>query len=148
MIGKKRGLPDLSKKIRHFIFEMKINRSSGSLWSLFGLVNIILAVNYDFTISKYLVYVCCIINGIFTPFALAAFLYVLRGLYKTTKKRNRPSFLSINLLANISTSACAAILLLAKEWYFCGAVELLVTFEILLAHRIKELYAITPSKSE
>lgn len=127
---------------------MKIDRSGGSLWSLFGLVNIILAVNYDFTISKYLVYVCCIINGIFIPFALAAFLYVLRELYKTTKKSSRPFFLSINLLANISTSACAAILLFAKEWYFCGTVELLATIAILLAHRIKQLYAIPSTESQ
>lgn len=105
-------------------------------------INAILALNYEITICVWFMYIAVAINVVIAPIAIAAYAYILRGLYKSTKKSDRPFLFNMNLLEKIAMSGCSSAFLLTKEWYFCGIIMLLVTIANGLMNRISELYYI------
>ena len=105
-------------------------------------INAILALNYEITICEWFIYIAVAINTVVAPICIAAYAYVLRGLYKSTKKSDRPFLFNMNLLENIAMSGCSSAFLWTKEWYFCGIIMLLVTIANGLMNRISELYYI------
>lgn len=105
-------------------------------------INAILALNYEITICIWFLYIAVAFNVVIAPIAIATYAYVLRGLYKSTKKSDRPFLFNMNLLEKIAMSGCSSVFLLSKEWYFCGIIMLLVTIANGLMNRVSDLYFI------